>query len=395
MSRERLAGEEIPIEAVARENGGPSSPSRRHTLAVAAALFLVFGLLILARYRPLTWLVGDGPYYAETAVSLLHDHDLDLRNQLPGGLVVHGPQIALGPEGQWFPKHPILLPVLGLPFLAAFGLPGLLLLNLLVLTGFGVLLFRLGCTAAPPAAAAGAVGLLLFGTFARSYAYNLSPDLLATALVAAGLLAALERRFAAAGLLFGAAVFAKPLFLVLLPPAILFVALTAGIRPFLRFAAGGLLPACGLALLNLTLFGSPFTTSYDRNVVVTDGVAQLTTQRERFDHDFLLGARGMLLDPKHGIVPTAPALLLALPGFLLFLRRRPAQALWLGISGALLFLVLCRYRYWAESHYGNRYLMPLLVFATPGLALLLDRVARRWAPRRRVDDAPERLDTAA
>jgi hypothetical protein len=173
----------------------------RGAAGVALVTFLGFGLYAIAKYRPLTYLVGDGPYYAETAVSLLYDHDLDLRNQLPGGLVVHGPQIALGPGGEWFPKHPILLPVLGLPFLAAFGLPGLLLLNLVVLSAFAALLYRLGRLVASPEAAAAAVALLLLGTFVRAYAYNLSPDLLAALLVAAAVLAALEGRSGPAGLL--------------------------------------------------------------------------------------------------------------------------------------------------------------------------------------------------
>jgi len=304
---------------------------------------------------------------------------------------VHGPQIALGPGGEWFPKHPILLPVLGLPFLAAFGLPGLLLLNLVVLSAFAAVLYRLGRRVAPPGAAAAAVALLLLGTFVRAYAYNLSPDLLAALLVAAAVLAALEGRPGPAGLLYGAAVLAKPLLVVLLPPALLYVAIRSGGRAFLRFTAGGLLPGAAFALLNLALFGSPFTTAYDRNVAIVDGAARITTHRDQFDGDALQGALGMLIDPRHGIAPTAPALLLALPGLVLLARRRPAEAAWLAASGALLFLVLCPYRSWNESHYGNRFLMPLVVFATPGMALLLDAVGRR-RPRA---DAPRVLDAAA
>jgi hypothetical protein len=358
---------------------------------VALAAFIGFGLYALWRYQPLTWLVGDGPYYAETAVSLLYDHDLDLRNQLPGGLVVHGPQIALGPGGEWFPKHPILLPVLGLPFLAAFGLPGLLVLNLVVLAGFAALLFRLASRFAPPGAAAAAVAILLLGTFVRAYAYNLSPDLLAAFLVGAAVLATLEERAAPAGLLFGAAVLAKPLLVVLLPPALVYVGWRLGVRPLLRLVAGGLLPACAFALLNLALFGSPFTTPYDRNVAVVDGVVTLTTHRDQFDGDPLAGALGMLIDPRHGILATAPALLLSVPGMILFRRRRPAEAAWLLGSAVLLFAALCPYRAWAESHYGNRFLMPLVVFAAPGVALLVDAALRRW-PRA---PAEPTLDAAA
>ncbi len=57
---------------------------------------------------------------------------------------------ALGPGGEWFLKHPILLPVPGLPFLAAFELPGLLLRNLVVLSAFAAVLDRIGRLVAPP-----------------------------------------------------------------------------------------------------------------------------------------------------------------------------------------------------------------------------------------------------
>lgn len=392
--------ERFPVTGnVAVGPGSPRMPSpidapagrRERVLAagVALAAFVFFGAWDLRQYRPLTWLVGDGPYYAETAVSLLQDHDLDLRNQLPGGLGVHGPQIALGPGGEWFPKHPILLPVVGLPFLAACGVPGLLILNLVVLAGFAALLFTIGCRVAPPGAAAAATAFLLLGTFVRAYAYNLSPDLFASLLVAAGVLAAIEARDAAAGLLLGAAVLAKPLLAALLAPALAYVALRRGARPLARFVAGGLLPACGFLLLNLALFGSPFVTAYDRNVAIVDGTVRITTHRDQFDGNPLVGARGMLIDPRHGLLRTAPALLVALPGFLLLRRRRPAEAAWLASSALLLFLVLCPYRFWAESHYGNRFLMPLVVFAAPGLALIFERLfrARRSEPAARVLDA--------
>src|SRR5262245_33938737 len=128
--------------------------ANRIALWVGGVAFVLGGLWSVAVYRPLTYLVGDGPYYAETAVSLLYDHDLDLRNQLPGGLVVHGQQIALGTNGSWYPKHPILLPVLAVPFLQAFGLPGLLLFNLIVFAALAAAMTRLAAREASPSASA-------------------------------------------------------------------------------------------------------------------------------------------------------------------------------------------------------------------------------------------------
>ena len=99
-------------------------PGSGAVLAAFLATLIVFGAYSASIYQPLTFLVGDGPYYALTAVSLLYDHDLDLSNQLRGGLEVHGPQIAIGRHGEILPKHPLLLPCLALPFLALCGPAG-------------------------------------------------------------------------------------------------------------------------------------------------------------------------------------------------------------------------------------------------------------------------------
>jgi 4-amino-4-deoxy-L-arabinose transferase-like glycosyltransferase len=371
------------------------SGERWMTLALAAAAFVVFGTVALARYRPLTYLMGDGPYYAETAVSLLHDHDLDLRNQLSGGLQVHGPQIALGPHGEWFPKHPILLAVLGLPFLALFGVPGLLLLNLIVLATLAAAMFRLARHFAPASAAALAAGVLVVGTFLRAYAYNLSPDLLAALLATLAALALLEGRMPAAGLLLGTMVMSKPILVVFLPPAVAYALARGRLRAAARLAGGGLLPLGALLLLNLALFGSPFVTSYDRNVVFVDGAATLLSHRSLFDNNPIAGARAQILDTQHGLLATAPVLLLALPGTLLLLRRRTAETLWLTGSAAALFAVLCVYRPWYTSHYGNRFLMPAVAFATPAVAAALEaaldlvrtRAGARRLPRALADGA--------
>jgi hypothetical protein len=362
-------------------------------LAFAAATFVVFGTVALARYQPLTYLIGDGPYYAETAVSLLHDHDLDLRNQLSGGLQVHGAQIALGPNGEWFPKHPILLPVLGLPFLALFGVPGLLVLNLLVLATLAAAMFRLARHFASASAAALAAGVLVAGTFLRAYAYNFSPDLLAALVATLAALALLEGRMAAAGLLFGTMVMAKPILVTFLPPAVAYALVRGRIRGAARLACGGIPPLAALLLLNLALFGSPFVTGYDRNVVFVDGSATFLSHRTLFDNDPIAGARAQILDPVHGLLLTAPALFLALPGTLLLMRRRKAETVWLTASAAALFATLCVYRPWYTSHYGNRFLMPAVAFATPAVAAALEaalNLARTRAAPGHLEQAPIR-----
>jgi 4-amino-4-deoxy-L-arabinose transferase-like glycosyltransferase len=342
---------------------------------LALAVFAIAGLWCATHYTPLGFLVGDGPYYAETAVSILHDGDLDLRNQLRGGLQVHGPQIALGRNGAWYPKHPILLPLLALPFLSVFGMPGLLVFNLLVLAGVAAALYDLARLYATAAAAAAAVVVLILGTFLRAYAYNLSPDLLALLFVTTGLACLLRGRALAAGTLLGIAALGKILLLVLLPLAMVYAAARGGGRGTARLAAGCAGPLFALLALNTALFGSPLVTSYDRNVTMVDGRAVTTSHRGLFDNDVLAGLAGELTDQRHGLLPTAPALLLALPGFVVLARRRAADALLMLGMSVFLVLLLAAYREWNQSHYGNRFLMPVIACAAPAVALALQELA--------------------
>src|SRR5438105_2575357 len=91
---------------------GPPPEDRRIAWGLIAIVLLAAAGIDIARlYRPHTFLIGDCQYYAATAISLLMDRDLDLRNQLRGGLDVHDGQISPGPNGEWYPKHPIAMPI--------------------------------------------------------------------------------------------------------------------------------------------------------------------------------------------------------------------------------------------------------------------------------------------
>jgi hypothetical protein len=349
---------------------------------------LVFAIVVAwaagrswSQYRPLTYLLGDAPYYAMTAVSLVQDHDLDLRNQLRGGLEVHGKQIALGRDGEWFPKHPVLMAVAAAPFLVALGIPGLLAFNILVLGALAVAMMRLARPAAPPWAGALAALLLVLGTFLRRYDYDFSPDLFATLVLVLGLLALARGRDGAAGALLGLGVAARLAHVLLLPLALAYAGWCRGRRGFLRSAAGCAPTLLALALLNLALFGSPLTTPYDRNVVRRDGDLVVVSHRGLFDGDPVRGVAGQLFDPSHGLLPTSPIILLALPGVVLHYRRRPREALLYLAVGEFLLLFFGTYRYWAASHYGPRFLMPLVALAAPSMALTLEHLAallRGW-----------------
>ena len=122
------------------------------------------------------FLIGDCPYYASATVSLWHDHDLNLENQLRGGLVVHERQVALGKGGEWYPKHPILMSIFSIPFYVAFGTAGFLIFNTLMMALLTVTLWAICRLYVSPGTATAAVALVVGGSFLRAYFYDFSAD---------------------------------------------------------------------------------------------------------------------------------------------------------------------------------------------------------------------------
>ncbi len=369
-----------------RSHGGAWEPGLALLLVVCAAL--LFGSQAVSKDWPQTYYEGDCPYYISTALSILHDRDLDLRNQLRGGLEVHGRQIALGRGGQWYPKHPILMPIASLPFLALFGMRGFMIFSVVLLAALPVALMRLARPFAPPGAAAVASALLVAGTFLRRYDYNITPDLFAALLGVAGLLALLRGRDLRGGLVLGISAAAKTAHLFLLPFGVCYVLAMRRGRGVARFAAGALAPVLAILLLNGALFGSPFVSSYDRNVLLKDGVLTVVSHMGQFDRNPVRGLAGELFDPEHGLVPTSPALWLALPGLALMFRRHRREAV-LGLLLSEFYLLLfATYRYWDTTRFGNRFLILVVALAAPPLAMGLE-----WA-RERAREALDRRRSA-
>jgi len=387
--KETASGSFVAVPAGSRAGRGPAEGGHRSasaTLPAAALLgtiLLLFGGRILAQYRPLTYLTGDCPYYALTAVSLLYDHDLDLRNQLRGGLEVHGKQIALGRDGAWYPKHPILMPIVAVPFILLFGLPGTLILNLLVLGALALALMRLAGQVAAPWPSAVAAFLLIAGSFLRAHVYAFSDDLFATLILVLGLVALVEGRDGAGGLLLGLGVAARLAHLLLLPFGVFYAFRCRGWPRGLRAIAGALGPLLAVAALNLAMFGSPLVTSYDRNIVHRGDALVMVSHRGLFGGSLVRGVAGELFDPVHGLLPTSPAIFLALPGLPLFWRRRPREALLYLALGEFLLLFFATYQYWSASPYGPRFLMPLVAIAAPPAALTLQWIQERVRVRTR------------
>ena len=110
------------------DGGEKRAPSRKAWLTTALVATLcgaVYATVAVRSYEPHTFLFGDCPYYAATAVSVIADGDLKIENNIQGGEQIHAGQVSLGADGEWRPKHPVLMPLTSIPFLLLFGVKGL------------------------------------------------------------------------------------------------------------------------------------------------------------------------------------------------------------------------------------------------------------------------------
>jgi len=332
-----------------------------------------------------TFLIGDCAYYRATLVSLLEDRDLDLQNNLAAQRYPMASNVSLGRNGAFYPKHPILLAVLALPFYVVAGDVGLLAFNLAQLCAL-VLVMWLG--ARRYAADGIAFALMLwfaFGTMLRPVAYNFAPDVLSTLLVAGGMVGLLYGRSVVAGVLLGLSVWAKWTNAVFFPVAAAALVLQRDWRPLIRLGAGAAIPVAGLLGLNWHMFGSPFVTPYDR-VLVVEKLRWVVEPSHRtfFTIPFWRGLWTQLTDRRLGLLVAAPPVVLALPGLFLIYRRARAEALLIGGACAAQLVMFAKYDQWNVSSYGPRFLLSVVALsalpAAATLAWLVQLARRRRGP---------------
>jgi hypothetical protein len=341
------------------------------------------------------FLIGDCPYYAATVESLVHDGDWDLSNQLSGDLHDHHGFFALSADNRVVPKHSVLLPILSVPFYVAFGVWGLLIFNLvqMFLLIAGLALLAGGGPAARLLALAG-----YLSTPFLAYTYNYSPDVLGTALLVWSYACALRNRPILSGLLAGLAVWAKIYLAIVMLPLVL-ILLRQGGRATLKSALAALAALLPMLAIQMHLFGSPFTTGYDRDARLTSDGFIVTEHYGRFNQPLLSGLGNLLFNRDIGLLWTAPLWFLWLVGAFIawrgakkgtgtisgslpdfgignapaklsemvpvpFFARLPVVALTLTLLFNLLFFA--RYDEWDASAFGNRFLFPALAI---GLAL--------------------------
>ncbi len=418
-----------------RRPRGPIMTVSRGVLAGLVAVVVpavVFLAVIGSGYDGKPYLRGDCPYYVAAARSIAEDGDLDLGNQLWQPWRAHNTNVALDQQGRLVPKHPLWMSLAALPFLLVFGDQGALVFNLLQLLLLCALMFALARRVAGPWPSAVAICLTATLSFLPHFAWNFSPDVFAAVLLLGALvilphdraprgpaenpprsenrqevrdvspegrsrshstsrtygvtdcasfaICSRERvsgrascigRHILAGVFLGLATTAKPSFAL----AAIALPLLLG-KPLRRsipaFVLGGLLPVALWMGLNQHLFGHPLVTPYDRIVHFTEAGIELHSNREDFTEPLWRGVRDQIIRPGKGLLPTSPVTVvsfLLLP--LLWFRER-RWAVYIAVTSLAIFLFYSTYAQWVTSHWGNRFLMPLVVLGALPLAAALD-----------------------
>ena len=324
--------------AAASEGSGSPSPPRtgsapiwRSRLALRLGVFLgalaIQGGAAYRQYSPNRWLYRDGSFYFNTVRGLVEHGSLDQSHLHPRSwfngrlgwnynLTDDWSNVSVGRDGQtWYPKHPLLMPILSVPFYLAFGDVGTLIFNVLC----GSLAALLAAELAAAFATRWVASLIGLGTGAVPLivreAYGFNNDLFYTTLVLGAAVCLANRQMVRAGLLAGFAVFAKITNVFFLVPFGIWVLSTRDRRLILRFAAACSVGLFVTALTNWWLFGAPWITAYHRVLVVHNGQQEIQPHTRLFHRDFWPGLRALWGWPEHGD-PQGRGLMAVFPAYL-------------------------------------------------------------------------------
>ncbi len=381
-------------------------PNERSRVALSIAIFAVLAAVasVSVQLAPNTWMFRDGRFYANVTTTIAEDltieqhrfaaswysgtlgwnHDLD-----PGWS-----NVALGRNGEHWPKHPYVLPFFASPLYFALGLPATLLFNLFMYGVIAAGLFRFARAYAEPESAALASALFVFATIVIGSAYDFSTDVLMLALFAQGLAAVKERRGVWAGIAMGLCVVIKPTALMLLPSLVLaFFERTEDAaapperartrRELVRSIAGGSVVLGLFALANTWMYGRPWWSGYNRTLVTAHGAPSLASHTDAFSVPLEQGFHRVMYGD-YGLLAAFGVLALAVPGLLVLLRSRPrvAVAAIVGVSLSLVVFSLYVYE-------GHRFHWPALALLVPAIATTFAWLARRT--RRAITESARRV----
>lgn len=272
---------------------GRGAFARRVDAFVLVAIVVVIAAHCYVKYEPYTFIFRDGSFYSQTNRSIaegftLRQEEVQPQSWYDGSLPWYRnvdkawSNVSVGANGELYPKHSYLMSVASTPFYLLLGLPGLLVFNCVALALGMFAGYRLAARYTGEGAAAVAAMALMATPLVPYLAYCYSFDVFYGALIAGGAALLAAGWGLSGGLLFGLSLWAKPTNVLLVGP--LALALTTWDRRTLaRLVLGGTIPIALAAVANAVMYGRPWITSYQRMLVVEDGVRKIVSLGGEFD----------------------------------------------------------------------------------------------------------------
>jgi hypothetical protein len=271
---------------------------------------------------------------------------------------------AIGKNGEVFPKKCIFFSFVSAPFYGLFGDIGFWLLSQLLILAILLSMYHLVRELAGECAGFFLILLTFVGTEFLIFFYQFDPDVLSAALIICAI--DLMRRYRMlGGFLLGLSVFTRPTHALTIPVLFLCWKKRGDVRGPIQAAIGSGFGISLYLILNWYLWGSPFTTDYNRFPLVANGHLVFTWPALTTNFGFNILTQNWyrgLFDWKVGLIPCNPVLLL-LPIALYRLARQAERniAIWL-IFGLLESITVFSYSWWYDTPSGgNRFLLPVVL----------------------------------
>ena len=333
----------------------------RSRLVFRAGVFAIALLLLggdaARRYSPNRWLYADGSFYYNILKGVVQHGSLDQGHLHPRtwfngalgwnyNLTDDWSNISVGRDGTWYPKHAFLMPLLSIPLYLAFGPVGTLLFNVLCGALTALLCAELAAryTARWLASLIG-IGMAAMPAIVRQ-AYGFNNDVFYTVLVVATAIELADRRYARAGLWGGFAVLAKITNVLFLIPFGLWVLASRRPKPVVSFVAYACIGIGLAAIANWVMFGAPWTTPYQRVLIVHNGLQEVQSHFRLFSRDFNQGLLAIWAQLRQTLSPY----LLGFVGCLAFaFRRRYAEAVVFFLALLIPLLFFAKYAWYREE----------------------------------------------
>jgi hypothetical protein len=305
---------------------------------IVAAIATAFGIqAIVQRWDPNKWMHGDGAFYMNMARGIIEHFSLDQGRMHPhswyerpmgwnANLDAAWSNVGLGRNGEWWPKHPYLMPVVSVPFILAYGAMGSLIFNFLTYLLIPILALRIAMRFASRPAALVVASFMAATPFFNEQAWTFSNDNFYTVLILFAVDATLDGKPGAAGLIWGFSVMSKATNIFYGPPLVLLLLSKGNWRGAVRFCLFSAGPGVFYGLMNLYMFGSPIKTGYDRVLVVENGHTAMHSHAVDFRWSDWWPATKRLVFGPNGIGQTFPYTMAAIPGLVVMALRKPREA---------------------------------------------------------------------